>query len=118
MKGYGQHHYQSLWLLVILLILGRIFGGWVGQAHGQLFPSGLSRTWGSMSDYLSTTLNLDFLNLTFGCTFKVDPCHSPWFYGRSHYLSALIRVVACAGDYPGFVFATAGGAFETSGRFF
>ena len=117
MKGYGQHHYQSSWLLVILLILGGIFGGWIGQALSSLYHLA----------FLNLGLNVG-LPVTytepglpephFWLHFQGKSCHYPWFYCRSYYLSALVRVVACAGDYPGFVFAAAGGAFETPGRFF
>jgi hypothetical protein len=72
MKGYGQHHYQNSWLLVILLILGGIFGGWIGQALSSLYHLAFLNL-GLNVGLPVTSLNLDFLNLTFGCTFKVNP---------------------------------------------
>ena len=71
MKGYGQH-YRSPWLLVILLILGGISGGLIGQALGGIQHLAFLNQ-GPSIGLPVTTLNLDFLTLTFGCTFKVNP---------------------------------------------
>jgi hypothetical protein len=71
MKGYGQH-YRSAWLLVILLILGGIVGGLIGQALSSVnHLAFLSQ--GPGIGLPVTTLNLDFLTLTFGFAFKVNP---------------------------------------------
>jgi riboflavin transporter FmnP len=71
MKGYGQH-YRSAWLLVILLILGGIVGGLIGQALSSIHHLAFLNQ-GPGIGLPATTLNLDFLTLTFGFTFKVNP---------------------------------------------
>lgn len=70
MKGYGQH-YRSPWLLVLLLVLGGIFGGLAGQALGGVQHLAFLNQ-GAYVGLPVTTLNLDFLTLTFGFTFKVN----------------------------------------------
>ncbi|MGB9792482.1 MAG: DUF4321 domain-containing protein [Thermacetogeniaceae bacterium] len=69
MKGYAQ--YRSPWLLVILLVLGGIFGSLIGEVlsgvPGLAFL-GIGRSVGLPV----TTLNLDILAFTFGFTVKVN----------------------------------------------
>ena len=73
MKGYGQYHYQSAWLLVILLILGGIFGSWIGQALNSLYHLAFLNL-GFNTGLPVTSLEMEaFLNLTFGYAFKVNP---------------------------------------------
>lgn len=69
MKGYG--HYRSPWLLVILLILGGIFGSLIGQTLGGIQQLAFLNQ-GIYIGLPDTKLNLDILTLTFGCTFKVN----------------------------------------------
>ncbi|HHW39553.1 MAG TPA: DUF4321 domain-containing protein [Syntrophomonadaceae bacterium] len=69
MKGYGQ--YRSPWLLVILLVLGGIFGGLIGQALGSIPALAFLRE-GRSIGLPVTTLNLDVLAFTFGFTFKAN----------------------------------------------
>jgi hypothetical protein len=71
MKGYGQH-YRSAWLLVILLIVGGIAGGLIGQALSGIHQLAFLNQWPSVG-LPATTLNLEFLTLTFGFAFKVNP---------------------------------------------
>ena len=71
MKGYGQH-YRNAWLLVILLILGGIVGGLIGQALSIVHHLAFLNQ-GPGIGFPATALNLDFLTLTFGFTFKVNP---------------------------------------------
>lgn len=71
MKGYGQR-YRSAWLLVILLILGGLAGGLIGQALSSVHNLAFLNQ-GPGIGLPATTLNLDFLTLTFGFTFKVNP---------------------------------------------
>jgi riboflavin transporter FmnP len=71
MKGYGQR-YRSAWLLVILLILGGLAGGLIGQALSSVHHLAFLNQ-GPGIGLPATTLNLDFLTLTFGFTFKVNP---------------------------------------------
>jgi hypothetical protein len=70
MKGYEQR-YRSPWLLVILLILGGILGGMIGHALSGIWNLALLNQ-GIYTGLPVTTLNLDFLTLTFGFTFKVN----------------------------------------------
>ena len=70
MKGYGQR-YRSPWLLVILLILGGILGGMIGHALGGISNLAFFNQ-GIYTGLPVTTLDLNFLTLTFGFTFKVN----------------------------------------------
>jgi hypothetical protein len=79
MKGYGQH-YRSPWLLVILLILGGILGGLVGQALSGVQQLAFINQ-GPIVGLPETMLNLDFLAITFGFTFKVNPVGILGFIG-------------------------------------
>lgn len=69
MKGYGR--YQNPWLLVILLILGGIFGSLLGQALGHI-PTLAILQEGRSIGLPVTTLNLEVLAITFGFAFKVN----------------------------------------------
>jgi hypothetical protein len=71
MKGYG--HYRSLWLLLILLILGGIFGSLIGQALGGFNHLAVLNQGPYIGIAPPTTLDLNFLTITFGFTFKVNP---------------------------------------------
>lgn len=71
MKGYGRH-YRSPWLLVILLVLGGILGGLVGQALSGVQHLAFINQ-GPSVGFQASTLNLDFLAVTFGFTFRVNP---------------------------------------------
>jgi hypothetical protein len=70
MKGYGQH-YRSPLLLVILLILGGLLGGMIGHALSGVWNLAILNQ-GIDTGLPTTTLNLGFLTLTFGFTFRVN----------------------------------------------
>lgn len=69
MKGYTK--YQSPWLLVILLVLGGIFGSLVGQALGTIPALKVFRQVYSIGLPV-TSLNLEVISFTIGFTFKAN----------------------------------------------
>jgi hypothetical protein len=71
MKAYSHSQYQSPWLLVILLVLGGIFGSLIGQALGALPGLGFLGQVHSVGLPV-TKLDLDVLAFTFGFTVKAN----------------------------------------------
>ncbi|HAA90788.1 MAG: Uncharacterized protein XD63_1387 [Thermoanaerobacterales bacterium 50_218] len=69
MKSYGS--YKSPWILVILLVIGGIFGSIVGEALGSV-PALAVLSKGREVGLPVTTLDLEVLAITFGFTFKVN----------------------------------------------
>ncbi|NPV29296.1 MAG: DUF4321 domain-containing protein [Firmicutes bacterium] len=69
MRGYG--NYRSPWLLVILLILGGIFGSLIGEALGAIPALAILREGRSIGLPVNT-LDLEVLALTLGFTIKVN----------------------------------------------
>ncbi len=67
MKG----SYRSPWLLVILLVLGGIFGSLIGDALSGIPALRMLATARSIGLPV-TTLDLDVINLTLGFTFKIN----------------------------------------------
>jgi hypothetical protein len=69
MKSYGS--YKSPWILIILLVIGGIFGSIVGQALGSI-PALALLSKGREIGLPVTTLDLEVLAISFGFTFKVN----------------------------------------------
>lgn len=69
MKGYD--HYRSPWLLIVLLVLGGIFGSLVGQLLSGI-PGLAFLSMGRSVGLPVTTLNLEVITFTVGFTFKVN----------------------------------------------
>lgn len=69
MRGCGQH--KSPWVLVILLILGGIFGGLVGHVLGTIPVLAVLQE-GRIVGLPITTLDFEVLAVTLGFTFKVN----------------------------------------------
>lgn len=69
MKGSGS--YQSPWLLVILLVLGGVFGSLVGEVLSGIPALGVLGTARSIGLPM-TTLDLDVITLTLGFTIRIN----------------------------------------------
>lgn len=67
-KGYKS--YGSGWILALLILIGGLTGSAVGDALAQVLPW-LKST--SLIGLKPSTLDLRFLNITFGFTFALGP---------------------------------------------
>ncbi len=63
-------NYGDIWVLVLLLLVGGLTGSALGNALAPAFPW-LKAT--SVIGLQPSTLDLQFLNLTFGFTFALGP---------------------------------------------
>ncbi len=66
----GFKNYGSSWVLVLLIMIGGLTGSAVGDALSQALPW-LKST--SLIGLKPSTLDLRFLNITFGFTFALGP---------------------------------------------
>lgn len=66
----GFKNYGSTWVLVLLLLIGGLTGSAVGDALAPVLPW-LKST--SLIGLQPSTLDLRFLNVTFGFTFALGP---------------------------------------------
>lgn len=66
----GFKSYGSMWLLILLMLIGGLTGSAVGNALAPFVPW-LKST--SLIGLKPSTLDLDFFNLTFGFTFALGP---------------------------------------------
>ncbi|MDI3534244.1 MAG: hypothetical protein PWQ82_609 [Thermosediminibacterales bacterium] len=61
--------YKSPWILLILLVVGLVLGGLIGDVFGGYFPV---LNYSKSVGLTPTTLNLSIISLTFGFLIKIN----------------------------------------------